>query len=89
MSVSTTDFEMFTPEANQFVAARVNALIEQGRSGAFKRTELAAKVRAMCNEIEVTYPEVYDTEPQYDIADVLNLSLCGPEGWLPISRWDW
>lgn len=35
-----------------------------------------------------TYAEVYDTEPQGDIADRIN-EECQEQGWLPLSRWDW
>lgn len=35
-----------------------------------------------------TYGEVYDTEPQYAIADYISAE-CEAQGWQRVSRWDW
>lgn len=88
METTTTNYSMYTEAANRDVAKAVDVLIERIRIGDVIRNNLPAEVRTMCDRIARTWGEVYDTEPQEEIADVLS-AVCAEQGWLPISRWDW
>jgi hypothetical protein len=83
-----TDFDMYTPEGNQAVATMITGIIEEIRTGQLRRTELADRIQRGTAEMAKQYPEIYDTEPQGDIADTIS-GECEQQLWQPISRWDW
>lgn len=83
------NYEMYTDAGNRLVEAGVRGLVERGLAGKFGRAQLPQEIEAMCKAVAKHHPEVYDTEPQYDIAREVNKRLCEPSMWLPIERWDW
>ena len=87
--MSGISYEMYSEEGDLYVAEQVNDLINRGHAGGFGRVHLIAEIRAMVDSIAKVHPEVYDTEPEADIADQVNERLCKPLGWLPVSRHDW
>jgi len=84
-----SSYEMYTDEADAYVAEEVDALIARGLEGGFERQHLLGEVRVMIDSIAGMHGEVYDTEPEANIAEQINERLCKPQGWLPISRHDW
>lgn len=82
-------YEMYSDKGDDYVAEQVDDLIGRGNTGGFGRQHLVAEVRAMIDSIAKVHGEVYDTEPEWHIADAINERLCKPQGWQPISRDDW
>ena len=89
MPTKSSDYEMYTERGNQVVEAAVDRLVQLGNDGKVTRKDLPEKIEQMCKAIARHHAEVYDTEPQYDIAEQINVRLCTPQLWQPISRWDW
>ena len=83
------NYEMYTDEGDVYVAEQVNDLIIRGMAGGFERVHLLGEIRAMIDSIAKVHGEVYDTEPEANIAEQVNERLCKPQGWLPVSRFDW
>lgn len=81
-------YEMFTRAGNDALAAGVSALIGRMQRGEVTRPQLPAAVVALCDELEHTHSEVWDTEPQWAISDEVT-AACNELGWAPLSRWDW
>lgn len=82
-------YEMYTEEGDLYVNDQVDALIASGLAGGFQRVHLIGEIRAMIDSIAKVHPEVYDSEPEAEIAEQVNKRLCEPQGWLPVSRHDW
>ena len=83
------NYEMYTDDGDAYVAREVNDLIERGMAGGFERVHLLGEIRAMIDSVSKVHGEVYDTEPEANIADQINERLCKRQGWLPVSRHDW
>ena len=82
-------YEMYSEAGDLYVNEQVDDLIGRGNTGGFTRHHLPGEVRAMLDSIAKLHPEVYDTEPEANIAEQINERLCKPQGWLPIHRDDW
>lgn len=82
-------FQMFSKEGNDALKAACDELIANATCGKISRTDLPREIEHACNEVEKVHPEVWDTEPQWAIADEINEHLCTPQMWKPISREEW
>lgn len=81
-------FQMYTNGGNAAVAAMVEHIIEEMRSGQLRRVNLEARIRHyMSDVVKRGYPEVHDTEPEWAIADAINVE-CEAQGWKPVDRWE-
>lgn len=80
---------MFTDagdEACEQILLKLEASVE---AGILTRNALTEYTRKLINIVQETHPEVWDTEPQYELANQINLRVCVPQGWQTVERWDW
>lgn len=82
------DYEMFTDEGNQACQQIVERIKAEICSGVLTRNMLPERIQQLCVEVAQKHGEVWDTEPQANLADRINV-LCTEHGWMEISRWDW
>lgn len=82
------DFEMFTPEGNRACEQIVLRISAEITERILTRNMLPARIEALCQEVAKEHGEVYDTEPQYHLAERIS-ALCLEQNWQPVSRWDW
>jgi hypothetical protein len=82
-------YQMFSMAGNDACENAVQEIVAQVEAGKLSRKDLPQAVRKACNEIEKTYPEVYDTEPQGQFAYDLTKRVCEPQMWIELDRWDW
>lgn len=53
------------------------------------RKQLVKAIQKMQKQLEAKgFGEVYDTEPEWEITDWVNVNVCEPKMWLLIDRWD-
>lgn len=80
-------FQMFSTEANDTVAAAVAALVKRCTENGVSRNDLPAEVRKMQKAVSrAGFVEVFDTEPEWAIVDEITFLLCTPQGWMALSR---
>lgn len=83
-------WQMFTIEGNRALYAAVTRLQKSIHRKNGRRIDLSMLIKEMCKEVERKgFSEVWDTEPQVEIADWVNEHICAPNLWMPIERWDW
>ena len=81
---------MFTDAGDLRVERMVQIIAKRAVQGQITRPLLPATIREACNSLSrAGFEEVWDTEPQYAIADQISKRVCEPQMWLPIDRWDW
>jgi hypothetical protein len=86
--VTVIRYEMFSEAGEAACARMVDEIIEEIRLGKLRRPQLENRINRGCNQVEKEHGEVWDTEPQYEIAAVISME-CEKQGWKPVSRWDW
>lgn len=80
-------FAMYSPEANAAVKAMCDRVVQAVEDG-LSRKDLEDVIRAEMRVVFATYPEVYDTEPEWAITDEINERVCKPQMWVLVDRWD-
>lgn len=88
---TTTDphagFSMFSPAGNAACAKAVAKAVKDAEAGRLTRKNLRARYHEILDSIAKKHSEVYDTEPEWAIADALNDLICKPQMWVSFSRW--
>ena len=88
MQITTPDYSMYTPAGNAAVDQMVRRIKAAILTGGLTRKGLPEAIVQGCNYVEETYGEVWDSEPQHDIAYALS-ETCQEQMWLPIDRYEW
>ncbi len=81
-------YQMFSREGNDMCEIEVAKIVAEAASGTLSRRTLRERVvRAHATICAAGHEEVYDTEPQYEIAHEINTRVCKPQMWLEFTRW--
>jgi hypothetical protein len=84
-----TKYYMFTDAGDARVERLVTKIVAKAEKGKIARKDLAATIRKGCDSLErAGFGEVWDTEPQWAIADQITERVCEPQMWLPYDRWE-
>jgi hypothetical protein len=84
------NYEMYTEAGNRAVADALDVLVAQVEEGHVTRRQLTHYIQRLLETVyQQGHAEVYDTEPEWHIADQINLRICHPQQWQLVSRWDW
>lgn len=82
-------FSMYSRAGNDAVATAVDALVAKALAGEVTRRTLRREYDLLLKAVaKGGFREVYDTEPEWAVADDLNDRICKPLLWLAFSRWD-
>lgn len=82
-------FEMFSKAGDRACKALVKKVFRR-ISGKYRLTEqdVTQMITEGCKKIQQKFPEVYDTEPGYHIADLVNQKLKEVGYCFEVSRYD-
>ena len=82
--------QMYSLEGDLAVEREIKDLIGRVETGSVTRKTLVDAIKGAIARVEAAgYTEVWDTEPQTFIAYAVNESICDPQMWQHVSRWDW
>jgi hypothetical protein len=81
-------YEMFSRAGNDACEKLVVSLADRANAGTVTRKALAAEVRAAMEAVARKHAEVFDTEPESQIAEEVTRRICGPQMWSGFSRWE-
>jgi len=77
---------MFSPEGNNAAEAAFQTV----KRDATNRRTLNSLIKTAMEAVKVAgHGEIGDTEPEWEMCYRVNAEICEPEGWKPVSRWDW
>ena len=87
--LKTRCFEMYTKTGDNACRALVKKVFRR-IGGKYRMTadEVTEMITAECKKIQKNFPEVYDTEPGYHIADLVNKKLQEVGYCFEVSRYD-
>lgn len=84
---AASKFQMYSDEANDAVAAMVQAIFDKAdRTNATRLDVINATIKAVRDMAEV-HPEVRDSEPEWAITDAVN-DYFDVKGWVHVARMD-
>lgn len=80
--------EVIATPGDDCVTRQMEALALTIRRGQIQRKNLYTHIRDLQKRtVEAGFGEVHDTEPEWAIADFVNI-LCDEQGWKHVDRWE-
>lgn len=80
-------YQMYSREGNDAVAAMVAQVQAEALAHRMMRGGIVEALAKGMVEVRKAHPEIHDTEPEWEIVDVMNAFLA-EHGFLPIGRDD-